>query len=607
MTESGNEAILANHTGANAYVRYEFDDNKSGTTAEAEFEITNELLDKDQDRTVTFTNTFSKDTVDRKATKKWYDENGQEINWPKGVEIKLNVVPVDGGVPGDTVVKSVVLDGTADDNGELIAGTASFIGLPKYKDDGQTLQQYAVIEATELNGFDQDKEFYLLPNANAVIIKNTKRTTSVCVTKKWLGAIPTDATATICLWGYPQSGSVSEAKPIKELTVTPTQNCESVTTVSDGEEWLVRFENVPVTNDSDALLSYFFTEENCSSGYEPFYPSNGSFAPADGVITNSVGKTSFTVTKQWRNTAGNLWPVEKVNDQISDKPVKLTIGRSKSGTVDSSFSIVCTMTSTGCQKVGTLPESVSLHFSDKGSGKYHLEISGLDKYAPDGSQWDYFATEAEMDGFTAVYEDSGHTDVTASQKHVPSGGYILNTGKVYSLTVSKNVTGNFGDKRYYFTFRIHMEDKDGTPFNGTLPYEKAGAPTGDVIDSLTFSDGDASFTLCHNESITFATIPGTMVYSVTEERSGARGYTVQSDVNGNPSRQSDSPYTVYGPISGNSGEELSDQRISYVNDRRRLIPTGVDLQVFGSVLAFLVFTFGLAFMMIRQGKDREEE
>ncbi len=601
ITESGNEQIKARHSGSDAYVMYEWEDNSKGTTSIAEFEITSDHLDKAEDRTITFTNTFSTETVDRKASKKWYDTEGNEINWPKGVKVVLNVVTFDNGMPGNTPVKSVELDGVADDSGEFVAGTASFNELPKYQADGHTPQQYAVVESTEFAGYESDYDYYILPNSQeAVVIKNTKFYTTLRVNKKWLGAVPQNATATICLWGYPQDGSESDAKALSTLTVTASQNCESATQAQGGTQWVVRFDKVPVTNDADVPLKYFFTELNCSPGYEASYPSDGTSSPVNGVITNAIAKTSFTVTKQWRNTAENLWPAEK--------EINLTVRRAKAGSAQAdSFSIACKMTSDGCQPVGTLPEGASIQFQNKGSGKYYLEITGLDKYASDGILWNYYVTEGALEGFTPVYQDEYYSDVTASRGNAPNGGYIINTGEVYSLTVSKNVTGNFSDRKYYFTFTIHIEDEDGNPFEGTLGYEKTGAPTGGVDDALTFTGGSATFTLCHNESITFSKIPGTLIYSVAEERSGARGYTVQSSLNGTPRKPSDSQYVNYGPLRDTSGKILSSQRISYTNDKSRIIPTGLELQTAGSVVLFLLFTFGLAYVMLRRRKDSDTE
>ena len=407
-------------------------------------------------------------------------------------------------------------------------------------------------EATIFEGYESDDDYYLMPNSQAVTIKNTKLSTSLTVKKLWVGGAPQNATATVCLWGYPQGGKRSEAKALSTLTVTPTQNCESVTSVTGGEQWEIRFDDVPVTNDADIPLEYFFTEVGCSPGYEASYPndetSDGTFSVADGVISNAIAKTSFTVTKQWRNTQNNQWP--------NHEEIRLTVRRAISG----------------------------------------------------GTQlWNYYVTEDELEGFSAVYQDETHADVTATRGNAPNGGYILNTGAVYTLTVSKRVTGNFGDRRNDFLFTVHMQDAAGAPYTGTLEYEKT-SPTEGAMGSLQFDEeGNATVSLRHAESLIISKIPAGMFYSVTEERSGARGYTVQSSANGTPRAASPSQYVIYGPLSDDTGKLLSNQNISYVNERSRIIPTGVELQLGSSVALFLLFTVGLAWVMIRRRPDGDEE
>ena len=598
LTETGNDAIKANHPGAEAYVHYVLEDNTSGADSSVEFEITRDHLEWSDNRTITFTNTYSTDTIDRKATKRWYDTEGNEINWPKGLELRLDVVTLDDDGVNDPVlgtnpVKSVTLDGKADDNGEFIAGTASFNGLPKYKSDGQTPQEYAVVEGTTYEGYDHDREYYPLSAGEPVLLKNTKKATEITVTKRWVGDLPTGATATLRLWAYPHNGSSADARMLHELAVTADQNCESVTPLANGEEWLIKFTNIPLTNDADVPLDYFITETDCSAGYEPTYPAGQTNALPNEVIVNAVAKTAFTVTKHWRNTQGNLW--------AADKEIRLTLSRSlPDGTPDDAFTLSFTVTDESCIINGTAPDGVTATVRHSGSDKYIVNVEGLEKFTPDGSRWHYSVTEDPVDGFTTVYQDDTHADITDSAGSAPHNGHIINTGEVYSLTVGKTVTGNFGDKQKSFLFSLLITDADGTPYTGTLSYEKE-APGEDDLESLQFNeDGIATFTLVHGETICFDKIPGTLSYTLTEERSGARGYAVQSSANGVPRQPSDSAYMVHGPLCTDAGSLIKNQRVDYVNDRNKLIPTGVETEIMGSVVTFLLMTAALAVMMCRR-------
>ena len=104
----------------------------------------------------------------------------------------------------------------------------------------------------------------------------------------------------------------------------------------------------------------------------------------------------------------------------------------------------------------------------------------------------------------------------------------LDTG---TLTVTKTVTGNEGDKNKDFTFTVTLKrpeitvDALATPIiNATPGTSAAPTPVTETYDGVTFINGVATFTLKHNESKTIKGIPADMTYTVTE--SDKAGYTV---------------------------------------------------------------------------------
>ena len=104
----------------------------------------------------------------------------------------------------------------------------------------------------------------------------------------------------------------------------------------------------------------------------------------------------------------------------------------------------------------------------------------------------------------------------------------LDTG---TLTVTKTVTGNEGDKNKDFTFTVTLKrpeitvDALATPIiNATPGTSAAPTPVTETYDRVTFINGVATFTLKHNESKTIKGIPADMTYTVTE--SDNAGYTV---------------------------------------------------------------------------------
>lgn len=84
-----------------------------------------------------------------------------------------------------------------------------------------------------------------------------------------------------------------------------------------------------------------------------------------------------------------------------------------------------------------------------------------------------------------------------------------NTG---SLTVSKTVSGNAGDKQKDFHFTVILSDKS---VNG-------------AFGDLSFTDGTAAFELKHGESKTADVLPSGITYTVTETEANQDGYTTES-------------------------------------------------------------------------------
>lgn len=89
------------------------------------------------------------------------------------------------------------------------------------------------------------------------------------------------------------------------------------------------------------------------------------------------------------------------------------------------------------------------------------------------------------------------------------------TNAYQSLTISKTVTGNMGDKTKPFTFTLTLT-KDGNPVSGTFPAEGVGG-------TVTFeNNGTATLSLTHGQSITIDNLPVGAVCTVTE--TAAAGY-----------------------------------------------------------------------------------
>lgn len=132
----------------------------------------------------------------------------------------------------------------------------------------------------------------------------------------------------------------------------------------------------------------------------------------------------------------------------------------------------------------------------------------------DDGKWYQFSHWSLGDGTTTAAQDGKTYDtLIVDQGTVGNLTFVANwvglTG-IGDLKVSKTVSGNRGDTNRAFTFTVTLSD---TSINGTY-------------GGMTFTDGVATFSLKHGESVTGQDIPAGTGYTV--EESDNAGYTVTS-------------------------------------------------------------------------------
>ena len=103
-----------------------------------------------------------------------------------------------------------------------------------------------------------------------------------------------------------------------------------------------------------------------------------------------------------------------------------------------------------------------------------------------------------------------HDDGTSTQWWLVNDPSLERYG---SLTVSKTVSGNAGDKEREFNFTVTLSDKT---ISGTF---------GD----MEFKDGVASFSLKHGDSKTAIGLPINITYTVTENEANQDGYIMTAE------------------------------------------------------------------------------
>ena len=162
---------------------------------------------------------------------------------------------------------------------------------------------------------------------------------------------------------------------------------------------------------------------------------------------------------------------------------------------------------------GTRPASIELILYRSVDGGAETEVSATPVWTKDGNVWTYRYTGLPK------YDGSGKTYTYRVSEVVPDGYQaqydglnIVNRkedpGAFGSLRISKQVVGEKADRNREFSFKVTLSDKT---ISGTY---------GD----LTFTEGVATFTLKHGQSLTATGLPAGLTYKVDEI--AVEGYTI---------------------------------------------------------------------------------
>ena len=170
-----------------------------------------------------------------------------------------------------------------------------------------------------------------------------------------------------------------------------------------------------------------------------------------------------------------------------------------------------------------------------------------------------------------------------------------------TLTITKKVEGNFGNKAQKFTFTVALYDEYNQPIKGKK-YVKYSYENRER--QITFnSNGVATISLAHGESIEIRGLKQGTRYVITETT--AQGYSVKYC-------EGQANYDAGTFVSGNSlqGRVGVGTHVYFVNTRKGIIPTGVDFSVraiLGAALISLIGTGAYIYMGKRRKKEEELE
>ena len=136
---------------------------------------------------------------------------------------------------------------------------------------------------------------------------------------------------------------------------------------------------------------------------------------------------------------------------------------------------------------------------------------------------------------------------------------LSNRKETASLTLCKEVEGDYGDRTRRFSFHISLAFPEG---GGEEPRSFPISGYGET-DSLVFTGGEAEVLLAHGESVTISRLPAGTEYRITEEP--AEGYQTGYEVNGRETAE---------PPAGTLGPDQREQ-IRTVNVWPEVPETGI--------------------------------
>lgn len=222
-------------------------------------------------------------------------------------------------------------------------------------------------------------------------------------------------------------------------------------------------------------------------------------------------------------------------------------------------------------KTATSGDNGSVIFSGLPVGSYYM----IEHKAPDGYECstDVYRFDYENDS-SALYKWNGST------WGEPLSGTITiaNERSTVDVNITKQVTGNMGDRNKKFEFTVTSTEAIGS--NGT-------------VYNLSTDKKTATFSLAHGESITLKDVPIGAELEITE---GDTNYTMSIAVNSEDN-------VITNPVTVASDTET----IFVINHKEATIDTGVLLDSLPYILILAVVLGIGAFMFIRKRRDRDDD
>ena len=173
---------------------------------------------------------------------------------------------------------------------------------------------------------------------------------------------------------------------------------------------------------------------------------------------------------------------------------------------------------------------------------------------------------------------------------------ITNTYSAGSLSVSKTVTGNMGDRSKYFAIKVTLTGKQGKTYAASYPVSggsKLGNGTDDSNSSTISIGAPATFFLKHGETFTIKNLPYGVTYTVAE-----------ADYTGENGGYNPADYT-YSDSETVKTVDTALETVEITNNKQAIVDTGIVLDSLPYVLLLVLSIGGVVLFVLKRRSSRE--
>lgn len=326
-----------------------------------------------------------------------------------------------------------------------------------------------------------------------------------------------------------------------------------------------------------------------------------------------VGNDPYKLTIDKKITGGTL-----IDTDVAKIAYSFTVTKVNGNATDTNYNGKVKVTvDDGSPETKTFANGV-LTVTRQGVGKIEIEALAAGKYQVDENTSGL--NDQKINGENGVVnrwvsvgykvDDNVGNAITLREDNSEGTVTVTNTYQAFQrLRVTKQVTGNLGDKTKDFSFTMQITDKD-SPYGSNLRYGTGskGDATIELNSKMSVQSGNQNvytFQLKDNQAIEFE-IPYGYDVTVTEDTTGLTGYVVESSryKNGTPDGSAKETQTI---------TDLQLRHvIDYVNDCTIQPPTGLhgETRPYKAMvgLAGAAAVIGIAgWVQMRRRKRREQE